>query len=63
MDERQLWQAIHMLHEEAHGKIPFRTCTAEPCRLMSRDQSGYWPASDVLDGPAPASLPRVGQRR
>lgn len=61
MDERQLWNAIHMLHEEAHGRVPFKTCTAEPCRSLSRDQYGNWPSGALPDGPAPSSLPRVGQ--
>ena len=61
MDETQLWQAIHMLHEQAHGPVPFVTCTAEPCRLMSRDQYGNWPRGNFPDGAAPTSLPRFGQ--
>lgn len=60
MDETQLWQAIHMLHEQTHGNVPFVTCSVEPCRSLAQDQYGNWPASD-LPGPAPASLPRVGQ--
>lgn len=61
MDDRQLWQAVHMLHEQAHGPVPFKTCTAEPCKLLSRDQYGNWPRGNLPDGSAPDSLPRFGQ--
>lgn len=60
VNEHQLWQAIHMLHEQAHGPVAMVTCTEEPCRLLSRDTYGSWPANAVPDGPAPLSFPKSG---
>ena len=57
MDEKTLWQAVHMLHEEAHGQVPFVTCRAEPCRHLSSTPYGAWPSGDHPDGPAPLTLP------
>lgn len=52
----QLAHAVHMLHEQAHGPTPFRTCTSEPCRSLIVDIAvdETW---DLFDGPAPATLP------
>jgi hypothetical protein len=51
--ERGLELAIHILHEQVHGQIPFRTCMNHPCRQLSHD-------TDIsLTGPAPATLPIV----
>lgn len=40
--------AIHILHEQAHGPVPFRTCREVPCMALT-----------FLDlrGPAPLSVP------
>lgn len=53
----QLWQAVHMLHQEAHGNIPFRTCTADPCRHLGVSELYPYHRKHVLNGPAPLSLP------
>jgi hypothetical protein len=39
--------AIHMLHEQAHGEVPYLTCSDEPCRSLPLD----------IRGPAPRVLP------
>lgn len=41
-----LANAIHMLHEDAHGDVPFKSCSFEPCRDLALD----------LVGPAPTSV-------
>lgn len=63
--EQQLWQAVHALHEQAHGLTPFRTCVAEPCRWLGvyPSQSHIRDLGSVPAGPAAASLPLLGQDR
>ncbi len=57
-DHAVMSAAIHNLHEQAHGRIPFRTCAQEPCRSLSSPTPGsLWLR---LDGPAPAVMPLLG---
>lgn len=30
----RLYDAIHVLHEQAHGDVPYRTCSEYPCREL-----------------------------
>jgi hypothetical protein len=56
-----LWPAMHMLHEQAHGETPLQTCTQEPCRTLRHD-SGYGQApGERTFGPAPLSPPIPGK--
>lgn len=57
MDEQTLWRAVHMLHEQSHGPVPFVTCREDPCRELTRYTYGNWPRNDYPTGPAPLSLP------
>lgn len=63
MDElQQMWQALHSLHEQAHGNTAFRTCTTDPCRHLSVDRSlSYQRYDDFPTGLATASLPLLGR--
>lgn len=49
----QMRDAAHMLHEQAHGGSPWRTCTEEPCRLIERDL--------IERGPAPRYLEAISE--
>ena len=51
---RDLLTAVHDLHEQAHGAVPFRTCTHSPCRDLAR----RFETVD-LDGPAPLVRDRI----
>lgn len=58
---QQMWQALHSLHEQAHGAIPFRTCTVDPCRYLGVDKSrSHLRDPGIPTGPAALSLPLHG---
>lgn len=54
-----LWDAVNMLHSEAHGNVPLQTCGAEPCRTLRHDFTYSQPGERTF-GPAPLSLPLPG---
>lgn len=60
MDERQLWDAINSLHEQAHGPNPLRTCAFEPCRTVTREGEHGDISPVVPHGPAPLTLMNAG---
>lgn len=56
----QLWQAVLMLHTEAHGHIPLQVCTMEPCRSLRYDHHYDQGPVGRTFGPAALSLPLQG---
>lgn len=36
---KELRAAAHMLHEQAHGPTPWRTCQEDPCRHLWASRS------------------------
>lgn len=50
MPVEDVFAALHMLHEQAHGRDSFGLCQAEPCRSL------VLPTTHMR-GPAPRVLP------
>lgn len=48
----ELTRALHMLHEQAHGDTPWRTCVTEPCNTIGQ-------IVEQTAGPAPLTLAGV----